>query len=197
MIPAHTFPPGLLADHQIAALCQGSAPMIAPFVDKQVTQDDRGQRVISWGLSSFGYDARPAAEWVLFERSSRPLDPLDFHAEPTERSSEPSLIIPPHGFALARTMERFSMPADVLAVCLGKSTYARLGLVVNVTPLEPGWEGEVTLELSNTAPRPIKVHAGMGLCQFLFFRGAAPAITYADRAGKYQSQAGITFPRMK
>lgn len=189
---------GLLADHQINALCQSSAPMISPFEGEQITKDDQGRRVVSYGLTSYGYDARAASEWVLFERASRPLDPLDLHEEPTTRSSEPSLIIPPGGFALARTVEWFRMPADVLAVCVGKSTWARLGLVVNVTPLEPGWEGQVTLELSNTAPRPIKVHAHMGLCQFLFYRGAAPpVITYADRQGKYQNQRGITFPRLK
>jgi len=190
----------ILSDDQIAALCEGPSPMIAPFVGGQVSQEGE-RRVISYGLTSYGYDARVAPEWQLCREPRpanphAPIDPLQFDPASFEQVQTANLIIPPHGFALARTVERFKIPRDVLVLCVGKSTYARVGLIVNVTPLEPEWEGEVTLELSNTTPRPIMVRGNQGICQFIFHRAADVCRTsYKDKGGKYQDQRGITFAR--
>jgi dCTP deaminase len=166
---------------------------IEPFVE---TQKRTG--VISYGLSSYGYDARVAAEFKIFtDVDSVTVDPKDFDEQSFVTRNVPVCIIPPNSFALAHTIEYFRIPRDVLVICLGKSTYARCGIIVNVTPLEPEWEGQVTIEISNTAPLPAKIYANEGICQFLFLQGASPCeISYADKAGKYMGQRGVATPRM-
>ncbi len=184
--------PGLLADHQIRQLAR-SKDMIDPFVEKQ-TKDG----VISYGLSSFGYDARAAKEFKIFTNVDNAMvDPKDFsHQSFVDRTTD-VCVIPPNSFALTHTIEYFRIPNDILVICLGKSTYARCGLIVNVTPLEPGWEGHVTLEISNTTPLPAKVYANEGVAQFLFFKGSAACeVSYADRKGKYMGQRGVTLPKL-
>ena len=167
--------------------------MISPFEDKQV----RGGK-ISFGVSSYGYDARVSNEFKIFTNvNSEVVDPKNF--KPTNFVSRESsvCIIPPNSFALASTVEYFKIPKDVLVICLGKSTYARCGIIVNVTPLEPGWEGHVTLEFSNTTPLPAKIYANEGVAQFIFLKGdSKPDITYADRDGKYMRQKGVTLPKI-
>jgi len=167
--------------------------MIEPFVDRQTREG-----VISFGLSSYGYDARVAPEFRIFTNVDNALvDPKHFNAQSfVERNGE-SCVIPPNSFALARTVEYFRIPRDVLVICLGKSTYARCGMIVNVTPLEPEWEGHVTLEISNTTPLPARVYANEGICQFLFLKGESPPeVSYADRSGKYMRQTGVTLPKL-
>ena len=167
--------------------------MIFPFEEKQI----RGNS-ISYGLSSFGYDARVADEFKIFTNvNSEIVDPKNFKSSNfiTKNSSE--CIIPPNSFVLARTVEYFKIPKNVLVICLGKSTYARCGIIVNVTPLEPGWEGHVTLEFSNTTPLPAKIYANEGVAQFVFIKGNEdPLVSYADRNGKYQGQKGVTLPKI-
>jgi dCTP deaminase len=167
--------------------------MIEPFVETQ-----KREGVISYGLSSYGYDARVADEFKIFTNvDSAVIDPKDFSAASFVDRRVPVCIIPPNSFVLARTVEYFRIPRDILVICLGKSTYARCGIIVNVTPLEPGWEGHVTLEFSNTTPLPAKVYANEGACQFLFLQGNEPCETsYADRAGKYMGQKGVTLPKL-
>lgn len=196
----------VLSDAQIEALCrvQGS-PMIAPFHPEQV-RERRGrtgapEKIISYGLSSYGYDARIDDGFKIFTNvDSAVVDPKAFSgAGFVERHAGPdgSVTIPPNSFLLGSTVERFRIPRDVLVICLGKSTYARCGLIVNVTPLEPEWEGYVTIEVSNTTPLPAKVYANEGICQFVFIRGNAGCLTsYADRNGKYQGQQGVTLPKV-
>lgn len=185
--------PGILADHQIRDLSLNHG-MIDPFVEKQ---NHKG--VISYGLSSYGYDARCSNEFKIFTNVDNAIvDPKSFSAESFVDRETDVCIIPPNSFVLTRSVEYFRIPKDVLVICLGKSTYARCGLIVNVTPLEPGWEGHVTLEISNTTPLPAKVYANEGVAQFLFFKGSSPCdVSYADRAGKYMGQRGVTLPRMK
>ena len=167
--------------------------MISPFEDQQV----RGDK-ISFGVSSYGYDARVSNEFKIFTNvNSEIVDPKNFKPTNfvTKKSSE--CIIPPNSFVLASTVEYFKVPKDVLVICLGKSTYARCGIIVNVTPLEPGWEGHVTLEFSNTTPLPAKIYANEGAAQFVFLKGnEKPDITYADRNGKYMKQSGVTLPKI-
>ena len=167
--------------------------MIEPFNDKQVREG-----VISYGLSSYGYDARIADEFKIFTNINHTIvDPKDFDPRSFVDFKGEECIIPPNSFALARTVERFRIPRDVITVCLGKSTYARCGNIVNVTPLEPEWEGIVTLEVSNTTPLPARIYANEGIAQFLFFEGNEPCETsYADKKGKYQAQQGLTLPRL-
>lgn len=165
--------------------------MITPFVESQ-----KKQGVISYGVSSYGYDARIAPEFKVFTNvDSAVIDPKNFSQESFTHRDKDVCIIPPNSFVLGRTIEYFKIPRDVLVICLGKSTYARCGLIVNVTPLEPEWEGHVTLEISNTTPLPAKVYANEGVCQFLFIKGNEPCLTsYADRSGKYMGQKGVTLP---
>ena len=167
--------------------------MISPFEDQQVRRDK-----ISFGVSSYGYDARVSNEFKIFTNvNSEIVDPKNFKPTNfvTKKSSE--CIIPPNSFVLASTVEYFKVPKDVLVICLGKSTYARCGIIVNVTPLEPGWEGHVTLEFSNTTPLPAKIYANEGAAQFVFLKGSeVPEITYADRNGKYMGQTGVTLPKV-
>ena len=167
--------------------------MIRPFVDKQVRKGK-----ISYGLSSYGYDARVSNEFKIFTNvNSGIVDPKVFKKESFVTKIGKECIIPPNSFALARTMEYFKIPDDVLVICLGKSTYARCGIIVNVTPLEPGWEGHVTLEFSNTTTLPAKVYANEGACQFLFLKGdIACDISYLERSGKYMKQRGVTLPKL-
>lgn len=167
--------------------------MIDPFEDGQ-----RREGTISYGLSSYGYDARVADEFKIFTNVDNAIvDPKDFSSNSFVNRQTDICIIPPNSFALARTVEYFRVPRDILVICLGKSTYARCGIIVNVTPLEPGWEGHVTLEFSNTTPLPAKVYANEGACQFLFLKGEEPCETsYADRAGKYMGQKGVTLPKL-
>lgn len=169
--------------------------MIEPFVDSQIA---RG--TISYGLSSFGYDIRVADEFRIFTSATGRLTVIDPKAIDESLMAPHQgevCIVPPNSFALARTVEYFRIPSNVITLCVGKSTYARCGIIVNVTPFEPGWEGYVTLEISNTTPLPAKIYANEGIAQVLFFEGEQPDVTYADRAGKYQRQHGITLPRMK
>src|SRR3569833_1789947 len=167
--------------------------LFVPFVEAQ-----RREGCISYGLSSFGFDACVADEFKIFTNVDNALvDPKDFAHNSFVNRQTAVCIIPPNSFALARTVEYFRVPRDVLVICLGKSTYARCGIIVNVTPLEPGWEGHVTQEFSNTTPLPAKVYANEGACQFLFLQGNEPCeLTYADRAGKYMGQIGVTLPKL-
>ena len=167
--------------------------MIEPFVDNQVREG-----VISYGLSSYGYDARVSPEFKIFTNvNSVTVDPKDFKEGSFVDREGAECIIPPNSFVLARTVEYFRIPRDILVICLGKSTYARCGIIVNVTPLEPEWEGHVTLEFSNTTPLPAKIYANEGACQFLFLKGESPPeVSYSDRKGKYMRQQGITIPKL-
>lgn len=172
--------------------------MISPYTDKQVRFSDDGDKIISYGLSSYGYDARVAAEFDIFtDVDNAIVDPKNFDSKSVVRRMTDVCIVPPNSFVLARTVEYFRVPKDVLVICVGKSTYARCGIIVNVTPLEPGWEGHVTLEFSNTTPLPAKIYANEGACQFIFLKGnEACEISYADRNGKYMGQEGITLPKV-
>ncbi|HNA62012.1 MAG TPA: dCTP deaminase [Rhabdochlamydiaceae bacterium] len=174
------------------ALKQG---MIEPFVDGQVRHCE-GQKVISYGLSSYGYDLRVAREFKVFTNINNSLvDPKNFREDAFVNIEGDYCIIPPNSFALARSVEYFRIPRDVLTICLGKSTYARCGIIVNVTPFEPEWHGHVTLEISNTTPLPAKIYANEGLAQVLFYQAADVCETsYADRGGKYLGQTNITLP---
>lgn len=167
--------------------------MITPFEERQ-----KREGVISYGLSSYGYDCRVSDEFMIFTNVDNAIvDPKNFSQQSFVTRKTDVCIIPPNSFVLCRTVETFKIPRDVLVVCLGKSTYARCGLIVNVTPLEPEWEGQVTIEISNTTPLPAKIYANEGIAQFLFFQGASECeVSYADRAGKYMGQAGVTLPRM-
>jgi dCTP deaminase len=170
--------------------------MIEPFVAGQVRETEGG-RLISYGTSSYGYDVRCADEFKIFTNiNSAIVDPKNFDQESFVDLQSDVCIIPPNSFALARTVEYLRIPRNVLTICLGKSTYARCGIIVNVTPLEPEWEGHVTLEFSNTTPLPAKVYANEGVAQFLFFESDEVCETpYRDRGGKYQGQRGVTLPR--
>ncbi len=171
--------------------------MISPFVNTQIKKHN-DEKIISYGLSSYGYDARVANEFKIFTNvHSTIVDPKNFDNNSFVTKEADVCIIPPNSFALARTVEYFKIPRDVLLVCVGKSTYARCGIIVNVTPLEPEWEGHVTLEFSNTTPLPAKIYAGEGVCQFLFFKGDRICeVSYSDRNGKYMKQTGVTLPRV-
>ncbi len=174
--------------------------MIEPFTERQVrTTDAQGRRVISFGLSSYGYDMRVAPEFKIFTNVlSAIVDPKEFDARSFVEFEGPVCIVPPNSFALARSVEYFRIPRNVLTICVGKSTYARCGIIVNVTPFEPEWEGFVTLEISNTTPLPAKIYANEGLAQVLFFEGDEVCeMSYADRKGKYQGQGReVTLPRI-
>ena len=167
--------------------------MISPFEEKQISEGK-----ISYGLSSFGYDARVSNEFKIFTNvNSEIVDPKNFKPSNFVTKNVSECIIPPNSFVLASTVEYFKIPKDVLVICLGKSTYARCGIIVNVTPLEPGWEGHVTLEFSNTTPLPAKIYANEGVAQFIFLQGnEEPEISYPDRNGKYMRQTGVTLPKV-
>lgn len=173
--------------------------MIEPFEPNQVKLSPTGERLVSYGTSSYGYDIRCSREFKLFTNiNSTIVDPKNFDPNSFVEVEEDFCIIPPNSFALARTVEYFRIPRNVLTVCLGKSTYARCGIIVNVTPFEPEWEGYVTLEFSNTTPLPAKIYANEGCAQVLFFEADADdvcEISYKDRGGKYQGQVGVTLPK--
>lgn len=171
--------------------------MISPFVADQVRGTSRQNKIISYGTSSYGYDVRCADEFKIFHNiNSAVVDPKKFDPNSFVDVKSDVCIIPPNSFCLARTVEYLKIPRNVLTVCLGKSTYARCGIIVNVTPLEPEWEGHVTLEFSNTTPLPAKIYANEGVAQFLFFESDEECdVSYADRGGKYQGQKGVTLPK--
>ena len=170
--------------------------LIEPFEPGQVREAD-GRRVVSYGTSSYGYDIRCAGEFKIFTNiNSAVVDPKQFDANSFVDVNADTCIIPPNSFALARTIEYFRIPRNVLTLCLGKSTYARCGIIVNVTPLEPEWQGHVTLEFSNTTPLPARIYANEGVAQVIFFESDEICdVSYADRAGKYQGQTGVTLPK--
>ncbi len=167
--------------------------MIRPYVNKQVRKG-----VISYGVSSYGYDIRVAREFKIFTNiNSTVVDPKHFDARSFVTVKADYCIIPPNSFALAKTVEHFKIPRNILTICVGKSTYARCGIIINVTPFEPEWEGYVTLEISNTTPLPAKIYANEGIAQVLFFRGDQPCRTsYKDKKGKYQKQKGLVLPKI-
>jgi dCTP deaminase len=171
--------------------------MIEPFEPNQIKQAN-GQRVVSYGTSSYGYDIRCSSEFKLFTNINTTIvDPKNFDEKSFVDIQGDFCVIPPNSFALARTVEYFRIPRNVLTLCLGKSTYARCGIIVNVTPLEPEWEGYVTLEFSNTTPLPAKIYANEGVAQVVFFESdEICAISYKDRGGKYQGQHGVTLPKI-
>jgi dCTP deaminase len=183
------------SDHWIRRMAAQSG-MIEPFAAQQV-RENAGHKIVSYGTSSYGYDVRCAQEFKIFTNiNSTIVDPKAFDEKSFVSFSGNVCIIPPNSFALARTVEYFRIPRSVLVVCLGKSTYARCGIIVNVTPLEPEWEGHVTLEFSNTTTLPAKIYANEGVAQMLFFESdEICATSYKDRGGKYQGQTGVTLPR--
>jgi len=182
----------ILSDRWIRQMAKDKG-MIEPFVDSQ-----KREGIISYGLSSYGYDARVGNEFKIFTNvDSAVVDPKNFAANSFVDRTGDVCIIPPNSFALARTVEYFRIPRDVLVICVGKSTYARCGIIVNVTPLEPEWEGFVTLEISNTTPLPARVYSNEGLCQIVFFESDDICeVSYKDKKGKYQSQQGIVLPKI-
>lgn len=171
--------------------------MISPFEPKMIREKD-GHKIVSYGTSSYGYDIRCAPEFRVFTNiNNTVVDPKSFDPNSFVEFNDEYCIIPPNSFALARTVEFFKIPRNVLTICVGKSTYARCGIIVNVTPFEPEWEGYVTLEFSNTTPLPAKIYAGEGCAQVLFFESDEPCETsYKDRGGKYQGQSGVTLPKI-
>ncbi len=183
---------GIKPDHWIRKMAL-EEKMIEPFVEGQVSKG-----VISYGLSSYGYDIRVSDEFKVFTNVHNSMvDPKNFDEKSFVDIKAPECIIPPNSFALARTIEYFRIPRSTVTICLGKSTYARCGIIVNVTPFEPEWEGFVTLEISNTTPIPAKIYANEGIAQVLFFEADEVCETsYADKKGKYQKQTGITIPRI-
>ena len=190
---------GLLSDKQIIERCiiQG---MIAPYLPTQISKSDfSGKRYISFGVGSYGYDMRVGNKFKIFTNLyTNVIDPKNFDDMNTfDVVTQDHVLIPPNSFALAHSVEFFRIPRDVLAICLGKSTYARCGIIINVTAFEPEWEGQVTIEISNTTPFPAKIYANEGIAQVLFFAADETGETsYADKKGKYQGQTGITFPKV-
>ena len=181
----------LLNDRQIRALCKKNK-MLEPFMEKQ-----KYEGVISYGLSSFGYDIRVTDEFKIFTNiNSTFVDPKNFDSKSFVDFKGKICVIPPNSFALARSVEYFRIPDNIMGTALGKSTYARCGIVTNITPLEAGWEGFLTIEISNTTPLPAKIYANEGICQILFYQGDTPDKPYEKKGGKYQGQTGITLPRV-
>jgi len=182
----------ILSDSSIKQLVK-EKKLISPFVEKQQKKNK-----ISYGLSSYGYDARVSNEFKIFTNiDSAIVDPKKFSQKSFIKRKANICIVPPNSFVLARTVEYFKIPRDILVICLGKSTYARCGIIVNVTPLEPEWEGHVTLEFSNTTPLPAKIYANEGACQFIFLKGdEEPMVSYKDKKGKYMKQKGVTLPKI-
>src|SRR5689334_10090650 len=172
--------------------------MIEPFAAQQVRRDAAGKGIISYGLSSYGYDLRVSSEFQVFTNVFNTIvDPKAFDDRSAVQVETEVCILPPNSFGLARSVEYFRIPRDVITICLGKSTYARCGILTNVTPFEPEWEGFVTLEITNSTPLPARIYANEGIAQVLFFQGDVPPdVSYADRKGKYQGQVGVTTPRL-
>lgn len=188
----------ILNDAEIEALCCNSiSTMIHPYSSQQNRFDEQGNKLVSWGLSSYGYDVRVAPDFYVFSNVNNSLvDPKNFDEDSYVRKQADSCIIPPNGFVLARTLEYFKMPRDVSGIVLGKSTYARCGISCLATPIEAGWEGNLVLEFANTTPVPVKFYANEGAAQIMFFRGQPCITSYADRSGKYQGQRDITLPKV-
>lgn len=184
---------GIMPDNWIKEMAEKQG-MIEPFVENL-----KREGVISYGVSSYGYDARVSTHFKIFTNvDSAIVDPKDFSRNSFVERDTDVCIIPPNSFVLAHTVEYFRIPRDVMVICVGKSTYARCGIIVNVTPLEPGWEGHVTLEFSNTTPLPAKIYANEGACQFLFLKGDSPCdVSYDERSGKYMKQRGVTLPKVE
>lgn len=172
-------------------------PMISPFVGECVRHDG-DRKIVSYGLSSFGYDVRLANKFKVFTNiNNGVIDPMDMGDLSYVDHEGDYVIIPPNSYVLGHTVETFCIPEDVMVICVGKSTYARAGALVNVTPIEPGFEGQVVIEISNATPLPLKVHANMGIAQFIFHMGDRPCnVSYRDRGGKYQGQSGVTLARL-
>jgi dCTP deaminase len=173
--------------------------MIEPFEQTQIRKSQSGDNLVSYGLSSYGYDIRVANEFKIFTNiCNSVIDPKKFDRKSfVDLETDEHCIVPPNSFVLARSIEYFRIPRDVLTICLGKSTYARCGIIVNVTPFEPEWEGHVTIEISNTTPLPAKIYSNEGIAQVIFFKAESSCTTsYADRKGKYMKQQGITIPRI-
>lgn len=189
----------VLSDHTITELCnRRTRPMIYPFIPHQVRKDDSGQRIVSYGLSSYGYDVRLGYQFKIFTNvRNAVIDPLNPDSDCFIEHEGEYCIIPPNSYILGHTLETFDIPDDILSLALGKSTYARLAAIVNVTPIEPGFRGQVVIEIANASTLPLKVYAGQGISQFIFFRGDQPCtVSYADRGGKYQNQQGVTTARL-
>ena len=189
----------ILSDKEIRKRCS-EGKMIVPFVENLIRKTGE-EKVLSYGLSSYGYDVRVSNEFKVFTNiNSSIIDPKNFSNDNFITKIVPEgecLILPPNSFALANTVETFKVPRDILVICVGKSTYARCGIVINVTPIEPEFEGQVVLEFSNTTTLPAKIYAGEGACQFVFFKAESLCETsYKDRSGKYQGQTGITLPKV-
>jgi len=196
----------ILSDKQIRELCVGTSfydgdkktpPMITPYSTGQVRINHKGERILSWGQGSYGYDVRVANKFKIFTNiNTTVIDPLAFDDKNYVDFEGDCVIIPPNSFVLASTIEYFNIPADVTGIVLGKSTLARCGCSCLATPLEAGWSGELVLEFANTTPLPMKLYANQGCAQILFFKGDVPCeMSYASRNGKYQNQTGITLPR--
>lgn len=187
----------ILCDSSIRTLCETETPMISPFIPNQVRAVD-GTPIISYGLSSAGYDVRLGRKFKIFTNVHNALiDPLNLNPEMYVEHEGDYCIIPPNSYILGHTIETFNIPRDLLGICLGKSTYARLASIVNVTPIEPEFEGDVVIEIANLSPLPLKVYAGMGIAQFLFLKLDSPcAVSYKTRGGKYQGQRGLTTARL-
>jgi dCTP deaminase len=187
----------VLSDIEIKQLANNSG-MIVPFVDSLI-KNEAGIKILSYGLSSYGYDVRVDNKFFLFNKKNQELviDPKNIDTEVFEEITCDVLTIPPNGFVLAKTVEYLKIPKDVISICVGKSTYARCGVIINVTPIEPEWEGYVTLEISNTTPLPVKIYANEGICQFLFLKASSVCEqSYLDRSGKYLYQKDITLPKV-
>jgi len=199
MIDDDQYRQGRLVDFEIDYLAKEKG-MISPYVDHCVTQNERGEPAISYGLSSMGYDIRPDRKFKIISTAvqdgARYLDPKNTTSKDYIEYEGDSIFVPPNGLVLAVSMEYFRMPDDVCAIAVAKSTYARVGLTTLCTPLEPGWEGNLVIEMANTTSMPIRLYAGEGVVQLLFDRGPRPKVTYKDRKGKYQGQTGITLSRV-
>jgi len=188
----------VLSDEQIAERVEREG-IITPFVNQAYSENQKGEPVVSYGLSSYGYDIRIANTFKVFTNvQSATIDPKNFDDKSFQLvENDTGILIPPNSFALGHSIEWIKMPRDLLAICLGKSTYARCGIVVNVTPIEPEWEGNITIEISNTTPLPAKIYPNEGVAQLVFLQAdTVCAVSYADRKGKYQGQTGVTLPKV-
>lgn len=193
----------ILSDRQIIERCQGDTPMISPFIPHAVKVNEVGNKALSFGISSFGYDVRLAEEFKIFTNiHSAIIDPKRLDPESlihvnvkTDIYGDRYVLLPPNSYLLGKTIEYFNIPRNVMTICLGKSTMARAGLIVNVTPIEPGFQGVVVIEISNSTNLPAKIYANEGIAQFLFFEGSEEcSVSYADRGGKYQHQNSLQLP---
>lgn len=190
----------IMSDIEISQRCNltYAAPMIHPFSDESINKDIDGRRILSYGLSSYGYDVSLQDEFKIFTNiNSVVIDPLEFSEDALIPYKGDFCIIPPNSYILGVTKEVFNIPRDVMVVCVGKSTLARCGAIINVTPIEPGFKGNVVIEIANSTPLPMKIHANMGIAQFLFFKADVPCdVTYDERGGKYQNQNSLQLAKV-